>query len=94
VIKNYSQVEGLDFDEIFTPVAMFELIRILLIYATHYNFNLYQIDVNNVLLNGPIKDKVYVEQPSGFKDEKYPNYVYKPYKMFCGIKQAPRSWYK
>jgi hypothetical protein len=58
--KGYSQVERLDFDETFTPVARLESIHILLAYATHHDFKLYQIDVKSVFLNGPIKEEVYV----------------------------------
>jgi hypothetical protein len=61
VAKWYSQVEGLDFEETFAPVARLESIHILLAYATHYDFKLYQIDVKSVFLNGPIKEEVYVK---------------------------------
>jgi hypothetical protein len=94
VVKGYSQVEGLDFDETFAPVARLESIRILLAYATHHDFKLYQMDVNSAFLNGPIKEEVYVEQPSGFKDEEYPNHMYKLHKALYGIKQAPIAWYE
>jgi hypothetical protein len=94
VAKGYSQVKGLDFDETFSPVARLESIRILLAYATHHDFKLYQIDVKSAFLNRPIKEKVYVEQPSGFEDEEYPNHVYKFHKALYGLKQAPRAWYE
>jgi hypothetical protein len=61
VTKGYSQVEGLNFDETFAPVARLESIQILLTYATHHNFNLYQIDIKSAFLNVPIKEEVYVE---------------------------------
>jgi hypothetical protein len=94
VAKCYSQVEGLDFDETFAPVARLESIHILLAYATHYGFKLYQMDVKSAFLNGSIKEEVYVEQPPGFEDEEYPNHVYKLYKVLYGLKQAPRAWYE
>jgi hypothetical protein len=81
----------LDFDETFAPVARLESIRILLVYATHHGFKLYQMDVKNVFLNPPIKE-VYVEQPPGFKSEKYHNHVYKLYKTLYELKQVPRTW--
>jgi hypothetical protein len=62
VAKRYSQVKGLDFDKTFTPVARLESIHILLAYATHHGFKLYQMDIKSALLNGPIKEEVYVEQ--------------------------------
>jgi hypothetical protein len=73
VVKGYSQVKGLDFDETFAPVARLELIHILLEYATHHGFKLYQMDVKSAFLNEPIKEEVCVEQPPGFEDEEYPN---------------------
>jgi hypothetical protein len=90
VAKGYSQIEGLDFDETFAPIARLELIHKLLAYATHHDFNLYQIDIKSAFLNGPIKEEVYVEQPPGFEIEEYPNHVYKLHKALYEIKQAPR----
>jgi hypothetical protein len=66
VTKGYSQAEGLDFGETYAPVARLESIRILLAYATYHGFKLYQMNVKNAFLNGPIKEEVYVEQPPGF----------------------------
>jgi hypothetical protein len=63
VAKGYAQVAGLDFEETFAPVARLESIRILLAYAAHHSFKLFQMDVKSVFLNGPIKEEVYVEQP-------------------------------
>jgi hypothetical protein len=80
VAKDYSQVEGLDFDEAFAPVAKLESIRLLLVYATHHGFKLYQMDVRSVFLNGPIKEDGYVEQPPGFESEEYTNHIYKLHK--------------
>jgi hypothetical protein len=94
VAKGYSQVEGLDFYETYAPVARLESICILLAYATYHGFKLYQMDVKSVFLNGPIKEEVYVEQPSGFEDSEYPNHVYKLSKALYGLKQAPRAWYE
>jgi hypothetical protein len=91
VIKGYSQVEGLDFDETFGPVARLESIHILLAYATHHDFNLYQMDVKSAFLNGTIKEDVYVEQPPSFKSEEYPNHVYKFYKA---LYEHKRTWYR
>jgi hypothetical protein len=94
VAKGYSQVEGLDFDETFAPVAKLESICILLVYVTHHDFKLYQMDVKSAFLNGIIKKEVYVEQPPGFESEEYPNHVYKLYKALYELKQAPRAWYE
>jgi hypothetical protein len=94
VAKGCSQVEGLDFDETYAPVARLESIHILLAYATYHGFKLYQMDVKSAFLNGPIKEEVYVEKPPGFEDSNYPNHVYKLSKALYGLKQAPRAWYE
>jgi hypothetical protein len=94
VAKGYSQVEGLDFDETYAPVARLESIRILLSYATYHGFKLYQMDEKSAFLNGPIKEEVYLEQPPDFEDSEYPNHVYKLSKALYGLKQAPRAWYE
>jgi hypothetical protein len=62
----------------------------LLPYATHHGFKFYQMYVKSAFLNGPIKEELYVEQPSGFESEKYPNHVYKLHKSLYGLKQALR----
>jgi hypothetical protein len=76
VAKGYAQVIDLDFDDTFAPVARLESIYILLVYATHHCFKLFQMDVKSAFLNGSIKEEVYVEQPPGFEDDKYPDYVF------------------
>jgi hypothetical protein len=63
VAKGYAQVTGLDFEEAFAPIARLKSIRILLAYAAHHSFKLFQMDVKSAFLNGPIKEEVYVEQP-------------------------------
>jgi hypothetical protein len=94
VAKGYAQVAGLDFEETFAPVARLESIQILLAYAAHHSFRLFQMDVKNTFLNGPIKEEVYVEHPPGFEDDRYPDHVYKLSKVLYGLKQAPRAWYE
>jgi hypothetical protein len=94
VAKGYSQVEGLDFDEIYAPVGRHESIRILLAYATYHGFKLYQMDVKSAFLNGPIKEEVYVEQPPGIEDSEYPNHVYKLSKALYGLKTILHSLLK
>jgi hypothetical protein len=94
VAQGFTQIEGLDFGETYAPVARLESIRILLAFATHHDFKLYQMDVKSAFLNGPISELVYVEQPPGFEDPKLPNHVYKLHKALYGLKQAPRAWYE
>jgi hypothetical protein len=94
VAKGYAQVAGLDFEETFAPVARLESIRILLSYAAHHSFRLFQMDIKSAFLNGPIKEEVYVEQPPDIEDDRYPVHVYKLSKALYGLKQAPRAWYE
>jgi hypothetical protein len=94
VAKDYSQIEGLDLDETFAPVAGIESIHMLLAYATHHGFKLYQMDVNISFLKGPIKEDVYVEEPPSFESEGYHNHVYKLHKTLYGFKQVTRVWYE
>ena len=93
VAQGYNQEEGIDYDETFAPVARLEAIRILLAFACHKNFTLYQMDVKSAFLNGYIMEEVYVEQPPGFENCDLPNHVYKLTKALYGLKQAPRAWY-
>jgi len=75
-------------------VARIEAIRILLAFAASKGFKLYQMDVKSAFLNGYIEEEVYVKQPPGFENPKYPNHVYKLHKALYGLKQAPRAWYE
>jgi hypothetical protein len=94
VAQGYSQVEGLDFDETFAPIARLEAIQILFTYATSYNIKLYEMDLKSAFLNGKINELVYVEQPPDFEDSKKSNHVYKLSKVLYGLKQAPHAWYE
>jgi hypothetical protein len=94
VAKGYSHVDGLDFDETFAPIARLKSIHMLLAYATHHGFKALSNGRQKHFLNGPIKEKLYVEQPHGFESEEYPNHVYKLHKDLYRLKQAPRSWYE
>nr|GFB32595.1 hypothetical protein [Tanacetum cinerariifolium] len=85
--------EGIDFEELFAPVARLEAIRIFLAYATHKNMVVYQMDVKTVFLNGNLCEEVYVSQPNGFIDPDNLNHVYKLKKSLYGLKQASRAWY-
>jgi hypothetical protein len=60
VSQGYTQVEVLDFGETYAPVARLEAIRLLLAFAAHHDFKLYQMDVNSAFLNGPLSEEVYV----------------------------------
>ncbi|KAJ9565935.1 hypothetical protein OSB04_001901 [Centaurea solstitialis] len=93
VAQGYKQEEGIDYDETFAPVARLEAIRLFLAFAAHMNFKVFQMDIKNAFLNGKLNEEVYVAQPPGFVDPKFPDHVYKLNKALYGLKQAPRAWY-
>lgn len=66
VCKGYAQVEGIDFDETFAPVARMEAIIMFLAYACSRKIKVYQMDVKSAFLNGELEEEVYIEQPEGF----------------------------
>nr|GEW32299.1 hypothetical protein [Tanacetum cinerariifolium] len=89
----YRQEEGIESDEVFAPVARIEAIRIFLAFASFMGFIVYQMDVKSAFLYGTIDEEVYVTQPLGFVDPKYPKKVYKVVKALYGLHQAPKAWY-
>ena len=94
VVQGYNQEGGIDYDETFAPVARIEAIRILVAFAAHMDFKLYQMDVKSAFLNGYLKEEVFVSQPPGFDNHDLPNHVFKLDKALYGLKQAPRAWYE
>ncbi|GJX49181.1 putative ribonuclease H-like domain-containing protein [Tanacetum coccineum] len=94
VAQGYKQEEGIDYDEVFAPVARIEAIRLFLAYASFMNFLVYQMDVKSAFLYGTIDEEVYVSQPPGFVDPKFLEKVYKVEKALYGLHQAPRAWYE
>ncbi|GKB10762.1 putative ribonuclease H-like domain-containing protein [Tanacetum coccineum] len=94
VAQGHRQEEGINYKEVFAPVARIEAIRLFLAYASFMGFLVYQMDVKSAFLYGTIKEEVYVTQPPGFKDPDYPDKVYKVVKALYGLHQAPRVWYE
>ncbi|GJY42445.1 putative ribonuclease H-like domain-containing protein [Tanacetum coccineum] len=94
VAQGYTQEEGIDYDEVFAPVARIEAIRLFLAYASFMRFIVYQMDVKSAFLYGTIEEEVYVCQPPGFEDPQFPDKVYKVEKALYGLHQAPRAWYE
>ncbi|GJR83475.1 retrovirus-related pol polyprotein from transposon TNT 1-94 [Tanacetum coccineum] len=87
----YTQEEGIDYDEVFAPVARIEAIRLFLAYASFKDFVVYQMDVKSAFLYGKIEEEVYVYQPPGFEDPDFPDRVYKVEKTLYGLHQAPKA---
>ncbi|GJX27881.1 putative ribonuclease H-like domain-containing protein [Tanacetum coccineum] len=94
VAQGYTQEEGINYDEVFAPVARIEAIRLFLAYDSFKDFVVYQIDVKCAFLYGKIEEEVYVCQPLGFEDPEFPNIVYKVENALYGLHQAPRAWYE
>ncbi|GJR45500.1 putative ribonuclease H-like domain-containing protein [Tanacetum coccineum] len=92
--QGYTQEEGIDYDEVFAPVARIEAIRLFLAYASFMGFIIYQMDVKSAFLYGTIEEEVYVCQPPGFEDPQFLDKVYKVEKALYGLHQAPRAWYE
>nr|GEY77003.1 hypothetical protein [Tanacetum cinerariifolium] len=83
--------QGIDYKEVFAPVARIEAIRLFLAYASIMGFMVYQMNVKSAFLYGNIEEEVYVCQPLGFEDFDHPNKVYKVVKALYGLHQAPRA---
>ncbi|GJW96074.1 putative ribonuclease H-like domain-containing protein [Tanacetum coccineum] len=77
VAQGHRQEEGIDYDEVFAPVARIEAIRLFLAFASYLGFMVYQMDIKSALLYGRIDEEVYVTQPKGFRNTQDPNKVYK-----------------
>ena len=94
VAQGYTQIEGVDFDETFAPVARIESIRLIFAVACLIGFKLFQMDVMSDFFNDILNKEAYVEQPKGFEDPHFPNHVFKLKKALYGLKQASRAWYE
>jgi hypothetical protein len=94
VAKGYSQVEGIDFGEIFSPVAKLTSIRFLLSIAAAFDLEVEQMDVKTTFLHGDLEEEIYMKQPEGFVVKGKNELVFKLKKSLYGLKQSPRMWYQ
>nr|GEU63401.1 retrovirus-related Pol polyprotein from transposon TNT 1-94 [Tanacetum cinerariifolium] len=94
VAQGHTHKEGIDYEEVFAPVASIEAIRLFLAYASFMGFMVYQMDVKSAFLYRTIEEEVYVCQHPGFEDPDHPEKVYKVVKALDGLHQAPRAWYE
>ncbi|KAI9182272.1 hypothetical protein LWI28_023767 [Acer negundo] len=92
VAKGYKQKEGVDYGEVFAPVARLKTIRLLISLAAQKSWKIYQLDVKSVFLNGFLKEEIYVEQPPGYEKKGKEDKVCRLKKALYGLKQAPRAW--
>nr|GEX07381.1 hypothetical protein [Tanacetum cinerariifolium] len=94
VAKGFTQTYGVNYEETFSLVAYIRAIRILIAIAVYYEYKIWQMDVKIAFLNGHLSEEVYIMQPEGFVNPKYPNHVCKLKRSICGLKQASRQWNK
>ncbi|KAG7546288.1 Zinc finger CCHC-type [Arabidopsis suecica] len=92
VAKGYVPRYGVDFEEVFAPVARIETIRFIVAIAASNGWEVHHLDVKTAFLHGELKEVVFVEQPEGFGIKGSENKVYKLHKALYGLKQAPRAW--
>ena len=93
VAKGFTQKDGIDYKETFSPVSKKDSLRIVLALVAHYDLELHQMDVKTAFLNGDLEEEVYMDQPEGFVVTGKENLVCKLRKSIYGLKQASRQWY-
>lgn len=94
VAKGYSQREGIDYQDVFSPVVKHVSIRLLLAITVHEDLELEQLDVKTTFLHGVIEEEIFMDQPEGYVEKGKEDYVCKLEKALYGLKQAPRKWNK
>ncbi|KAK8715337.1 hypothetical protein V6N13_042673 [Hibiscus sabdariffa] len=92
VAKGFRQIHCIDYDETFSPVAMFKSIRILLAIDVFHDYEIWQMDVKTAFLNGKLEEDVYMTRPEGFVTPENAGKVCKLQRSIYGLKQASRSW--
>jgi hypothetical protein len=93
VAKGFTQREGIDYTETFSPVSKKDSFRVIMALVAHFNFELHQMDVKTAFLNGSLEEEVYMKQPEGFCSSEGENLVCKLNRSIYGLKQASRQWY-
>lgn len=92
VVKGYSQKEGIDYNETFSPVVRYTSIRFLIALAVKHNLNIDQMDAITAFLQGDLTEEIYLEQPEEFNDGT--KKVCRLKKAMYGLKQSSREWNK
>jgi hypothetical protein len=90
VAKGFSQVEGLDYDELFAPVVRFDSLRLLLAISAQFGWVPAQMDVTAAFLYPELPDELFMQLPEG---QRQPGKVARLRKCIYGLKQSPREWY-
>ena len=92
VVKGYAQKEGIDYGEVFSPVARMESIPILIAIAAQEEWELHHLHVKTAFLNGEIIEDIDITQPEGFEVKGKEDHILKLQKALYGLKQAPKAW--
>ena len=92
VAKGYVQRQGIDFEEVFAPVARLNTIRVILALAANQSWEVHHLDVKSAFLNGELEEEVYVTQPEGFEVPNEKHKVYRLSNALYGLRQAPQAW--
>jgi len=93
VEKGFIQIEGIDYEETFSPVVRFASIHLLLALVAHLNLELFQMDVKTAFLNGNLEEEIYMDQAIGFILKSQEDKVCHLKRSIYGLKQSSRSWY-
>jgi hypothetical protein len=93
VAKGYTQKEGEDFFDTYSPVARLTIIRVLLSLVVSHSLLFHQMDVKTAFLNGELEEEIYMDQPEGFVVKGQEGMVCKLLKSLYGLRQAPKQWH-
>ena len=92
VAQGYSQEYGIDYDEVFAPVARYDSIRSVLAIGVQHDYEIHQMDVKSAFLNGELDEEIFMKQPEGYIDENHPEKVCRLNSSLYGLKQSARCW--
>ena len=93
MVKGFYQIPDIDYSKTFSPIIKLTTIKLVLALALWFKWSVKQLDVNKFFLNGDLTETVYMMQPSGFVDSKFPNHVCRLQTVLYDLKQSPQAWF-